>query len=206
MMSRSLPILLMFVAAGESACESSPTAPIVTPAPSVPAVATAKPLIWDSPDELSAWVTHVSTGDAAVIGTDIDAVIRVDIAQQNAKLHGPDLDPALGDVQTVRMRYRWVDRGANDRSLSLFIYLREPGASVPDIIPRLAPPVTSSAIAEFQSGVWIERTFTSQIGSIRPPFRVRFALVDIGTSFVTNRNLHGAIEIDWIALTADAVR
>src|SRR6185436_14250890 len=179
------------------------TAPTIIPAPSVPSVATARPLIWDSAEELSAWVTNgVSTSDATIVGTGVDALIQIDLSRINASLHGPDLDPALSEVQTVRMRYRWVDRAANDDVLSITMYLREPGTGLPAGIPAFFPPTGKNGelLSEFFSGVWIERTFSPQ-GS-RPPYQVRFALLEMGTRFTGSpRRYHGHIEIDWIALT-----
>jgi hypothetical protein len=196
---RACPLFLVLSAL--AACQSAPTAPTVIEAPGVAPVATAQPYVWDSADELAAWVSNgVSTGPVSVAGDGAAAVIRMDLAGGEAKLHGPDLVPPPNDVQAVVMRYRWVDPDQAGGIL-ISVYLRPPQVSDQVGIPRLFPPIGRD-LSEIRSGNWLEKTLMSN-GSSRPPYSVRYLLFTLygSTSARPTRPVQGALEIDWIALT-----
>jgi len=193
-MHRVLSVLA--IGAVLAGCETAPTTPTVIEAPRVPPVSTAAPYVWDSADELAPWVSNgVSTGSISVVGDGTDAVIRVDVAAGPGALHGPDLDPAIGDVQSARMRYRWVDHDQVG-SLQITMYLRPPDLSPTTVLPRLVPP--TGGATELRTGAWLEKTLTSSVGP-GPPYPVRYGFIVISRS---GAGTHGAFEIDWIALRA----
>jgi hypothetical protein len=179
-----------------SACQSSPTAPYVIEAPRVAPVATAKPYVWDSAVELTAWVTNgVTTGTASVAGDGIDAVIRVDLSGGPASLHGPDLDPPLADVQSVRMRYRWFARSASDRP-RVYFYLRPPQVSDTVALPRLSP----QDFSEILSGAWLEKTLSTG-GQTTPTYPVLYGFISVSSPTSSPPTTdHGTLEIDRIEL------
>ena len=188
--------LLILLTALAAACENSPTAPYVIEAPHVAPVATATPYVWDSADELTAWVKNgVTTGTVSVAGEGIDAVIRVDLRAGPASLHGPDLDPPLDDVQSVRMRYRWFARNASDRPW-IYFYLRPPQVSDSVTLPRLFP----QDFSEILSGAWLEKTLSSWMAT-HPTYPVLYGLINVSSATSSPPTTdHGTLEIDRIEL------
>jgi hypothetical protein len=182
------------IAAG---CQTSPVAPTVTPGPTIPAVQTIEPYRWDAREELLPWVTAgISTGAVEVSGEGLEAVIRVDVSQRSAKLHGPDCDPMLDDIREARVRYRWIGAGTSD-TLVLTLYPRPIEFGQTATVPAFRP--SSSATLE-RSGEWIERSLTPVVG-YRPPFSVRFAMLVVdGNRPGGAGRVSGIVEIDWIAL------
>jgi hypothetical protein len=179
-----------------SACQSSPTAPYVIEAPRVAPVATAKPYVWESADELVGWVKDgVSTGAVSVKGDGIDAVIRVDLSGGPASLHGPDLDPPLADVQEVRMRYRWFARNASDRP-QVYVYLRPPQVSDRGTMPRLFP----QDFSEILSGAWLEKTLSTWMAT-HPTYPVMYGFISVSSATSSPQTTdHWTLEIDRIEL------
>src|SRR5262245_32903758 len=117
-------ILGISIALTAAACESAPASPKIIPPASVAAVATGVPNVWDTRTEMAAWLDNgVSTGPATLVGDGTEAVIRVDVAAGNARLHGPDFDPPLNGVTGARIRYRLLDNGPNE-SIGVLVYLR----------------------------------------------------------------------------------
>jgi hypothetical protein len=92
------------------ACDN-PTLPtaFVIPGPPVPdTVPTATPYVWDTRDELSVWINAVTKGSFTLEGSGLDAVLRLQRADEAWVLRGPDLSPVPTDVRTALIRYRWV--------------------------------------------------------------------------------------------------
>jgi hypothetical protein len=83
--------------------------PFVIPGPTVPSdVPTALPYVWDTRDELAVWVENpVARGSLSVEGSGADGLIRIDRAEREWVLRGPDLTPPVTGVRTLRVRYRW---------------------------------------------------------------------------------------------------
>lgn len=195
-------VILILLAGLAIACEISPVAPTIVPAATVPAAATVQPNVWDRREELLPWVTSgISTGTVSVTGDGADAVIRVEVAQGDANLHGPDLERTSSEVRSAQLRYRWQNREVND-SLFVTVYLRPIAFDLSLSVPRLTTATSSAALAEQHSGNWIERTFSLTSGSpISPPFSVKYALVNLrGSGTYGPAPVHGVVEIDWIAL------
>jgi hypothetical protein len=201
-MSKS-PLWLAF-AALTTACEIRPTAPTILPPPAVPAVATVRPLEWDSRDELAAWVNNgASSGPASVAGEGNDAVIQVDVSQGLVRLHGPSFDPPVDGVRAARVRYRWLGRvsDATSEVLRVDVYLQPAGGPPGLAIPHLFfIPADLSKPPDESSGTWVDQQFTSH-GTSRPPYSVEFPVVTIdGTGAYGPAHIHGTVEIDLIAL------
>jgi hypothetical protein len=194
MFKRSSPILATMVLL--VACETAPVAPTVIESPRVAPVATAQPYVWDSAEELAAWVTVVSTGAISLSGEGAEAVIRVDVGAGAASLHGPEFDPPLVGIRSVTMRYRWVE-GQEGDSLSVSAYFRESGAT--SAATRLDPPVSLEYLSSLRSGAWQERTLKVNASGDHT-FTARFALVRVASTPlpIVGRATHGVVEIDWI--------
>lgn len=193
-------LLFVLLTAPALACETSPAAPTVIPGSFVPAVATTEPYRWDTRDELTAWVGNgVSTGPIEVVGDAADAVIRIRLIDGDANLHGPDCDPRPTDVQSARVRYRWIGRGEQD-SIFFTLYLRPIEFDQAARLPLLRPSGAYDQAAE-RAGGWTERALIP-VGSFTPPFSVRFAALTVdGTNFSgPGGAVSGIVEIDWIAL------
>ena len=108
-MTASLRVSIVFalLAAG---CEAGGRPPaFVIPGPTVPSsLPTTAPYVWDSEQELSIWVNNpVTNGPVALASDGAAAFIRIDRADRAWVLRGPDLTPAVADVRTLRIRYRW---------------------------------------------------------------------------------------------------
>jgi hypothetical protein len=196
------PLILSAAIAAVAACESNAPAPSVVPRPAVAAVPTSQPLRWDTREELDAWVTNaVTSAGATVIGSGTDAAIAVDMTRTTHRLHGPDLDPPPGGIRAARIRYRWLDRGTDER-ISVQMLLRPPVVNQQHDIVRVffVRPDASQPPAE-NSGNWVEQELAYYSASGPPPFTVKFAVVAVdGDGFYSPRPVHGTIEIDWIGL------
>ena len=83
--------------------------PIVIAGPTVPSpLPTVEPYIWDTRDELAVWVNNpVARGTLALEGSGPDAFVRIERADREWVMRGPDLVPAVAGVRTLRVRYRW---------------------------------------------------------------------------------------------------
>ena len=187
-------------AAVAAACETAPISPTIAPPPSVPAVPTQTPNVWDTSSELRGWVNNgVSTGAASVVGDGLEAVIRLD-AGTRASFHGPDFDPPLTDVTAARVRYRWIGKGTNE-VLLLDMYLRPPALDASLTYPHLFfIPSDLSRPPANASGEWVDELFTSH-GTSNGPYSVKFAILDVtGDGTYGPATIHGIVEIDRIAL------
>ena len=76
--------------------------------PTVPSVVLREPLVWDTREELMAWIDNPVTRGPFRIDTDgSNGAIAVDFGQY-VLLRGPNLDPPLKRVRAVRIRYMWI--------------------------------------------------------------------------------------------------
>jgi hypothetical protein len=159
--------------------------------------------VWDSRDELAGWVTNgVSSGRASVEGEGVEAVIRIDVpGGTNLNLRSPAFDPPVNDLQTIRLRYRWLDGtsgqyGKNGQYLSIDLGLQTPTFDFSRGQPWLFIVVANRA------GAWVEQDFTPNV-AFTPPFSALSAAISIcgvcGEVFGK-----GQLEIDWIALVRSA--
>jgi hypothetical protein len=81
----------------------------VIPGPAVPSpIPTVAPYVWDTDEELSIWMHNpVARGSLTLEGSGPEAFIRIDRADLEWVLRGPDLTPPAVGVHTVSIRYRW---------------------------------------------------------------------------------------------------
>ena len=89
-------ILLAVLTAG---CDTGGRPPaFVIPGPTVPSpLPTAPPYVWDTRDELAIWMNNaVARGSLALEGSGVDAFIRIDRADREWLLRGPDLTHTRG--------------------------------------------------------------------------------------------------------------
>lgn len=160
-------------------------------------VATAQPYTGDSAEELAAWVANgISSSAATVAGDGAAAVIRVDLTRGEALVRGPDLDPMLDDIQSARMRYRWIDHLTSEQ-LSLTLYLAAPD---PDKLIATVPLSPAGVFAPVSAGAWVDYPVTSNYPP--PPFRARTLVVRVEGYSYDGQHVkgHGFLEIDRIAL------
>jgi len=193
-------LFLLGLAVMTTACETRVVGPSIISPLSVAAVATSRPNLWDSREELAAWVNNgASTGSTTIVGDGNDAVIRIDVSQGDARLHGPDFDPPI-TLQATRLRYRWIGRGSND-VLFVTMYLRPAVFDQSLDIPHLFYiPGDLSRPPEEASGAWVDQLLTAH-GTSTPPYSVRFPQLEIsGSGIYAPGQIHGTVEIDWIAL------
>jgi hypothetical protein len=182
-----------------------PGAPSLTAPTSVPAVATQAAGVWDSRDELAAWINNgATTGAVSVFVDGVDAAIRIDVSLGDAVLHGPDLRAGERPVSSGRIRYRWLGRASQDL-LYVTIYLRPTNEAYQTTgIPKLfyVPGDLSHPPAE-NSGDWVEQNFTDHnVNGIRPPYDPLFATIVVGGSAgrTAPKQIHGTVEIDRIEI------
>lgn len=177
------------------ACRLGAIQPTIVAAPAVTAVPTAAPNRWQSREELAAWMSPgISTGRMSVVGEGDDALLRIELSNRDARLHGPDLEPAFREISSARLRFRWVTRRTSD-FLDIVVHARPVDLEVGGTIPRLLRPGGAAVVGEERSGAWVERHFVIESSSrIKPPFRTRFAVINV-ESFGGE-----ALEIDWIEL------
>ena len=108
MTTRCLPLILLALLM--PACEIGGRPPgVVVPGPTVPSpFPTTPPYVWDTADELSIWTNNsVARGSLTLEGSGTDAFIRIERADLDWLLRGPDLEPAADGIRTVSIRYRW---------------------------------------------------------------------------------------------------
>ena len=194
MSTRLLPVVLLALLA--CACEVGGRPPgVVVPGPAVPSpFPTVPPYVWDTAEELSIWMNNsVARGSFALEGSGAGAFIRIDRADRDWLLRGPDLQPAAEGIRTVSIRYRWrPDPGL------------PPNASMTTRVSahfETTTPVTSedpTAQALLSSNLpprddWTEITLLPQ-NQFKPPIGVEYCYVQ---SYGANR---GVLEIDRIEL------
>jgi hypothetical protein len=83
--------------------------PWVIAGPTVPSVALREPFVWDTREELLAWIDNAVTRGPFRIDTDgSNGAIAIDfVAGSYVLLRGPNLAPPLPRVRAVRIRYMW---------------------------------------------------------------------------------------------------
>jgi len=188
-----LPVLLLALLT--AACEIGGRPPgVVVPGPAVPSpFPTAPPYVWDTAEELAVWMNNsVARGSFALEGSGTDAFIRIERADRDWLLRGPDLQPAAEAVLTVRLRYRWRPD--------------------PDVPPTASLTTRVSAFFETTTAVNEDATAQAHLssnlsprddwtdvelrpqGQFKPPIGVEYCYVQ---SYGANR---GVLEIDRIEL------
>jgi hypothetical protein len=186
---------LILLAALTTGCEAGGrSAAFVIPGPAGPSeVPTALPYLWDTRDELSIWMHNpVARGSLALEGSGLEAFLRIDRADREWLLRGPDFTPPATGVRTLSIRYRWrpdpgLGAGAT-RTLHVTAHFQ---TSTPMV--AYDPNAQAAASSELQpQDDWTEVTLIP--GQFRPPIEVEYCYVH---SFGANR---GVLEIDRIEL------
>lgn len=107
-------MLMMSCLLGGGCRLGDPDAPYVIPGPTAPSMTvTALPHVWDTREELETWINNkVSRGPLSIHGEGRAAVIRIAVAIMDPApqwvLRGPDFQPPVTGVQSVRLRYTSV--------------------------------------------------------------------------------------------------
>src|SRR4029453_11994748 len=105
-----LPACVVFCAALTTACDigEQPHSYMIA-GPSVLSTGpTLTPYVWDTREELANRIENpVARGPLLLDGTGLDAVIKINRADQAWVARGPDLSPAVTGVRTLGLRYRW---------------------------------------------------------------------------------------------------
>jgi hypothetical protein len=185
-------------------CERVSGGAVSTFIPTAPSVPTAQPLVWDSREELSAWVNNTITkGTVSVEGAGNDAFIRAILGAQSLLLRGPDLEPPIAGIRAVSLRYRWtsdvqpVPGIEGTGYLGLFAYLQPANMTASTWQPM------TSVGAMPTSGAWRESTL--RFPDTPPaPTSVPMRYLRIGTDrddvVRTYSSVPGTLDIDRIQL------
>jgi hypothetical protein len=163
----------------------------------VPTVPTAVPNVWDTRAELAAWANNgVSTGPATLVGDGTEAVIRVDVAAGNARLHGPNFEPPLNGVTGARIRYRLLNNGPNE-SIGVLVYLRPTTLGPNNLyIPELCNDLYK---LRRSGGEWTDEVLASY-ERFKPPYTIQFAVLTVYGYERAITPIRGVVEIDSITL------
>lgn len=185
-------ILLAVLATGCDAGRRPAT--FVIPGPTVPSpVPITPPYVWDTHDELSIWMSNpVARGSLALEGSGAGAFVRIDRADREWLLRGPDLTPPVAGVRTLSIRYRWRP---------------DPGLTAGAVLTALVTAhfQTTSAVVGYDphaqaaaSGKLEPRDDWTDValipGQFTPPIEIEYCYLH---SFGANR---GVLEIDRIEL------
>jgi hypothetical protein len=186
---------LIVVGVLTAACETGTRpSPFVIPGPAVrDSPPTDSPYVWDSRQELEIWVRNtVSRGSITLIGSGVDAFIRIEPAENEWLLRGPDLSPSATVVQTLRIRYRWRPASTSTANPGQTISVRTHFQSPRPIVgyDPLAQGVASTVLAPRDD--WSDTTF--EPSNFRPPIEVLYSYLH------SNAGIRGALEIDRIEL------
>ena len=179
-----------------AACEIGGRPPgVVVPGPAVPSpFPTAAPYVWDTAEELAIWMNNpVARGSLALEGSGTDAFIRIDRADRDWLLRGPDLEPAAEGVRTVSIRYRWrpdPDLPATASMTARVSAHFQTTTPVGNDDPTAQAQVSSDLSPRDD---WTDIALLPQ-GQFKPPIGVEYCYVQ---SFGANR---GVLEIDRIEL------
>jgi hypothetical protein len=186
---------LIVLAILTTGCDTGGRPPaFVIPGPTVPSpLPTAPPYVWDTRDELSIWMNNpVARGPLALEGSGADAFIRIDRADREWLLRGPDLTPPAGGVRTLSLRYRWrpdPDLSSTASRIALVTAHFQTTTPVVGYDP-LAQAAASSSLQPQND--WMDVALAP--GSFKPPIEVAYCYLH---SFGANR---GVLEIDRIEL------
>jgi hypothetical protein len=183
------PIVLAILTASCRAGERP--ASYVIAGPSVLALPTLVPDVWDAREELAIWIENeVARGSLALEGTGTGAFIRIERGDQPWLTRGPDLSPPSTGVRTVRLRYRWQPAVAPPASQNHMVT-----ANCETVTPVLPFDPTTQAAAHADLKPQAEWTEVDLVpGQYRPPIDVRYCYVH---SQGANR---GELQIDRIEL------
>ena len=186
---------LLLLAAVMAGCETGGRPPaFVIPGPTVPSsLPTVSPYTWDTQEELSVWTTNaVSRGSLAVEGSGSEAFIRIDRADREWLLRGPDFVPAVPGVRTLSVRYRWRPDPALSPSASRTAVVTAHFQTTTPVV-GYDPTAQGAATGTLQPrDEWTD--FPLVPGQFRPPIEVAYCYLH---SFGANR---GVLEIDRIEL------
>ncbi len=186
---------LLAVAVLTTACEAGGRPPaFVIPGPSVPSpLPPATRYVWDTRAELETWVVNaVSRGSLAVEGSGADAFVRIDRADREWVLRGPDLDPPATGVQTLSVRYRWrPDPDLPSTAARTARTTAQFQTTTPVVAYDRTAQATASATLEPRDE-WTDHRFLP--GNFAPPIDISYCYLH---SYGANR---GVIEIDRIEL------
>lgn len=114
---RGKAVAVLVSCLGASTCEiGRAPAPHVIAGPTVPStVRLSSPYVWDTREELNTWLNNnVSRGVLSLDGEGQAGVIRIQVVGPSSipgsewVLRGPDFEPPLTNIQTVRIRYKWT--------------------------------------------------------------------------------------------------
>ena len=194
MTTRFLPLMLLALLT--AACEIGGRPPgVVLAGPTVPSpFPTAPPYVWDTAEELSIWMNNpVARGSLTLEGSGTDAFIRIDRADREWVLRGPDLEPAAEGVRTVSLRYRWRPDPSLPQTASLTAWVNAYFQMTTPAVNQdpTAQVHVSSALPPHDD--WTDIALLPQ-GQFKPPIGVEYCYVH---SFGANR---GVLEIDRIEL------
>jgi len=162
--------------------------------PSVPSpVPTNAPYVWDTTENLAIWVNNpVTKGNPVLDVHGSDASIRIDPADKEWVLRGPDLVPAATGVQTLRIRYKWQPDPSLPANASRTMLVTAYFQTVAPI-GWLDPNDQAAAVISLQPQQdWTEVRFSPN--QYTPPIDVRYCYLH---SRGGNR---GVLEIDRIEL------
>jgi hypothetical protein len=179
-----------------AACQRVSGGGLSTFIPTAPTVPTAQPLVWDSAEELRGWVNNsITKGVVSVQGRDAEAFIRAALGAEALLLRGPDLDPPVAGIRTVRLRYRWTpDAGQRTPLVGLVAYL-QPLTMTTTSVP------TALIVATPIADVWRESSLTFSDSSWAPlSTPMRYARLGDRRDGDTYPSQPGTLDIDWIRL------
>ncbi len=184
-------ILLAVLTAG---CDTGRPSAFVIPGPAVPSpLPTAPPYVWDTRDELAIWMSNpVARGSLALEGSGVDAFIRIDRADREWLLRGPDLAPPANGVRTLSIRYRWRPDPDLPPAASLTALVTAHFQTTGPVV-GYDPNAQGAASGTLEPrGDWTDIALIP--GQFKPPIEVEFCYLH---SFGANR---GVLEVDRIEL------
>ena len=193
-MTATLPRMIL-LAVLTTGCDTGGRPPaFVIPGPAVPSpLPTAPPYVWDTHDELAIWMNNsVARGSLALEGSGVGAFIRIDRADREWLLRGPDLTPPAAGVRTLSIRYRWrpdpdLQPGAA-RTALVTAHFQTTGPVV-----GYDPNAQGAASSNLEPrSDWTDVALVP--GQFKPPIEVEFCYLH---SFGANR---GVLEVDRIEL------
>lgn len=194
-MKAHLPSAAFFLAIVTIACNAGerPSSYVID-GPTVPStLTTVAPFVWDTRDELDVWVNNaVTRGSVSVVGSGSDAFIRIDRADREWVLRGPDLTPPVPGVRTLVIRYRWLLDPTLPSSAASTLHATAYFQTTTSI-HWFDPNAQGAALGDLQPQTeWTDINFIP--GQYIPPIEVRYCYLH---SFGANR---GVLEIDRIEL------
>jgi hypothetical protein len=166
----------------------------VIPGPTVPSpLPTLAPCVWDTREELAIWVNNpVARGSLALEESGPEAFIRIDRADREWVIRGPDLTPPAVGVRTLLIRYRWQPDAGLPATAARTAYTTAYFQTTTSI-HWFDPSAQAAANVDLQPrDDWTDIAFVP--GQFTPPIDVQYCYLRSGGA---NR---GVIEIDRIEL------